>query len=263
MSDLKDYPQLSDPHQVPEGREDNSVDQEMVMAYAVAHSEAILLVPPLIQRAMLWVAGEHAQLDERQLEYCCSPDSKTKMLRINFWNEYYAAVRAERRMDTMSIYRTVCTHKLFLHRLHVSAVCCWIFRPMSDYTMFMEQQLHHGLQRIAEILALPITVNGKVSTQTANLIMRTVQMVENRVKGAIVQKHEHKSLNLSIDAGSALPKDLIELEKKIALLEGADVSTLAAHVTQADAASATAPVVVQVLYKSEVPAPDPTPDASG
>lgn len=248
MADLKDYPQLSDPHQIPEGREDNLVDQEMVMAYAVAHSEAILLVPPLLQRAMLWVAGEHAQMDERQLEHRCSPDSKTKMLRVNFWNEYYAAVRAERHMDTMSIYRSVCTHKLFHHRLHVRDACCWIFRPMSDYTMFMEQQLHNGLQRIAEILALPITVNGKVSTQTANLIMRTVQMVENRVKGAVTQKHEHKNLNMSLNVGSVMPKDLIELEKKIALLEGIESAQVS-------------PVVAKIEHEvvESVVVPDPVP----
>jgi hypothetical protein len=216
---MNDLAQLKYPNSIPEGKLDNAVDPAHVQEYASKYSEAILLVPHKVQRSMLWVAGEHAQLDERQLEHRCAPNPKTKVLRVNFWNEYYAAIREGRKMSMMNVYRTVCTHVWFYTKLDRRESCVWMFRPTTDYNSFMEEQLHKGLQRIGEILALPIEVNGKVSTPTANLILKTVQMVENRVKGAVVQKHEHKNLNLSLSADSVMPKDLIELEKKIALLE--------------------------------------------
>jgi hypothetical protein len=211
------------PNDIPPGKTDNVISELDIADYANKYSDSIYLVPPRIQRMMLWIAGEYWMLDESLLLNKCCPTATVKMLRINFWNEYYAAVRENRMMEMINVYRSVCSSSVFYSQLSRREACIWVFRAMKDYTTFMEEQLHRGLQRIDEILSLPIAQNGKINTSTANLILRTIQMVENRVKGAVVQKHEHKSLNVSVNAMDVQPKDLIELERKIALLEGGEV----------------------------------------
>lgn len=211
------------PSPIPEGSINNlsTTSPEKIQDYAEKHNEAIYLVGSRIQASMLRVAGLDSTMDEKQLSKYCDPSDKVKAIRINFWNEYYTAIKEQRNMVMDRIYSGVCTHVTFYGPiLRFDKPCMWIFRPMGNYDLVMEEQLHKGLKRIEEILDLPLHQNGKISTATATLILRTVQMVENRVKGAVTQKHEHKNLNVTIAAENLMPKDLMELEAKIALLEG-------------------------------------------
>lgn len=186
-------------------------------------------------------------------------------LRLAFWNEYERAITVGRRMQAQFIfgqtihgqnfYKRVCANP---HRL------AWIICPPGDYQAKLTHALNSGIERLNEIFAMPITSQPcrchygcickhpdgytrkqqqemnctvtcackdecicpkKVDAKVADVILRALERVEMRVKGAVVQKIDERRLQVNLfgkapgSPPDELPTDMEAVERRIKELE--------------------------------------------
>jgi hypothetical protein len=182
-------------------------------------------IKALIEELDPWMLG----CSERELRTKLKPDELDETLRLAFWDEYTVAVDAKRPMNMTNVYIRLCSKEMFYKKfITVPLRLAYMLRPPMDYTYKMRDLLEIGHRRMREVLELPIL--NKQGNPDAKLIaemVKIVALVENRVRGAVVQKvqMEQKSLNINVDA----PKDYFEIsdelekiEKEIKLMEAGD-----------------------------------------
>jgi hypothetical protein len=163
------------------------------------------------------------------------PDTTTNRLRVSFWREFELAMENGRPMSLANIHIGVCAFESFMDIIKNPEYFAWIVTPTTAYVNLMEEGLNFGLERMREILEMPLYTkksikignNTRITTvpniQVANLIVNVVKMLDNRVKGAVVktihQKVEQKNLNINTemrrnDDGSfdfdSVPLDVLE-----------------------------------------------------
>ena len=182
--------------------------------YAERYTDAILIAPPVLQRVMLKFQIEQ----ELHEEYLPKPRPMWENVRSSFWSEYYKAIKEDRIMEVKNIISGVCTSRHFINSILKSKnACAWVFRPLPDFFAERDKALKKALERIQEILDLPMyDKKGNVDTKVANLLVKTIKMVEDRVEGSIINRNENKSLSVKI---TNQPKDLAALEAEIKELE--------------------------------------------
>lgn len=134
---------------------------------------------------------ELLEMTERKLEKLVEPDPTDCRLRLRFWDEYARAQDRGKRLFLEEICRGVCSTDYF--DKHISKnlqKIAWIILPPANYVTTMEELLYKGLDRIREVLDLPLKdqATGRVDTKLIGEMVKIVQMLDQRVKGAIIQK---------------------------------------------------------------------------
>lgn len=174
---------------------------------------------------------------ERELRRGYKPDTMMERLKIAFWDEYRAAIRAERNMIVGNIVYGLCGKPYFYDKVvRNREALAWLIAPPPEELMVQRQLLQLGYKRLHEVLKLPFvdvtyrSMNGKnkvIKTVNVSLIkeVRTVvQMLEDRIHGSVVHKQqiESKSLNLNLtpESQQAEPK-MEDIDKMLRKLEQA------------------------------------------
>lgn len=145
-------------------------------------------------------------LDERTLlkrirhERGESPSVTINRLRMKFWVEYDYAQANNTEMRMPFVYSGICFREQFDHLTRNRFDVAWMLCPPTNYLVVMEEGLIFGIEELRECLALPVVNDkGKVSTPLITAKLQIVQMLENRVKGAIVQRIDHTSKSVSVN----------------------------------------------------------------
>jgi hypothetical protein len=146
-----------------------------------------------LRDSMLALEANHQdllQLTERKLEKLLEPDPTESRLRLRFWDEYSRAQEKGKRMLLAEVCRGVCSgdfwEKNILRDLKRVA---YIINPPTNYIVTMEELLYKGLDRVREVLDLPIKdAKGRPDARLISEMVKIVQMLDQRVKGAIIQK---------------------------------------------------------------------------
>lgn len=157
--------------------------------------------------------------NERELRNYLSPDERDDRLRLSFWDEYNASTAGGKKMSLQSIINGCCGWDVWVtvyepnnHKM------CWIFCPPTSYSHQMKVILQHGMDRLLEIMNLPLqNKDGSVNTRVATLVLKAWQLADMRVKGGIVQKMqvEQKTLqvNTTLDEANAVRIQGMELQE--------------------------------------------------
>lgn len=136
------------------------------------------------------------------LRHHCDPDERDDRLRLTFWDEYNLATSLGRRMTLRAVINKVCTFPIwnnYYAQKHLKIL--WIITPPRDYNLSLRQIHAHGMERLEEIMKLPMKgKNGETDYRAVGLILKTFQLVDLRVKGAILQKFQIQQQNLNINA---------------------------------------------------------------
>lgn len=161
------------------------------------------IVPGEIKKSMNRVAmsrPELLEMDEVSLKKLLSPNATDSRIRISFWNEYQRAQDQGVLMKMPNVYAGLCSDQYF-YGVYVKSVekFGWILCPPASYAVSMTEALHFGVERLREILELPL-LNDKGQTNKTNveMIIKAVAMLDMRVKGAVVQKIESKTMNVHV-----------------------------------------------------------------
>jgi hypothetical protein len=139
---------------------------------------------------------------ERELRMYLKPDERDDRLRLSFWDEYNASTASGKRMSMHTIMNGCCGWEVWVsvyepnnHKM------CWIFCPPASYANQMKVILQHGMDRLLEIMQLPLTnKDGSVNTKVATLVLKAWQLADMRVKGGIIQKMQVEQKTLQINS---------------------------------------------------------------
>lgn len=165
----------------------------------------INVVPPNLQALLLNLPAEYLTYSEHDLREIVNPDPALNSLRLQFWREYSDSVSNARAFDIRSVFSGVCTREYFQHLLLRQETFAWIILPPRNYVAMQEELLVEGLHRLRSFLSQPfvdkkevtkISASGDV-TETKETKMnipavaearKIVEMLENRLRGSVVQK---------------------------------------------------------------------------
>jgi len=164
---------------------------------------------------------------EDELRHSLKPDDMLCRLRISFWDEYQRAHNTGGTMVLENIIRGCCSEEYFLAYVAIKhEKLRWIIEVPKDYYLAMREMLDLGLSRLRDILKIdfmedvPVRVGKEIEyVKRANPrimaeIRTVVQLLDQRVKGAIVQKLaiKQESVNYNVDSGNMSDMNLQQLE---------------------------------------------------
>jgi hypothetical protein len=159
---------------------------------------------------------------ERAIKERIKPEPRDARLRISFWDEYSRACERDIFMKVENIFSGICVGEVFIEE-YIPDPCkmAYLMNIPTQYLKAAEEILMTGLERFRDILELPlINSKGQVQGAVINGILKAVDMLDKRVKGAVMQKlaiHQHTTSGGNVaDAGGTLAHEqLAELEKQI------------------------------------------------
>ena len=201
---------------------------------------------------------KYLKMDEDKLKEQLNPTVHNNRLRISFWKEYDLAQSEGRDIAEVNIYRGICTLEKYEASLKSTKLAAWVLTPPTNYVVAMEESLSQGIDKMREILEMPLYItefkkneNGEIerlnlpNTKVAELVIKTVNMLDLRVKGAVIKQIEQRitqtskstNANININAENGEEKivdvDPEALQKEIEKLESS-FNTPGVNYTKAD-----------------------------
>lgn len=165
----------------------------------------IRLLPKAVQQTAIEAAENETELfkmDEQALykhlrEKKLVPTATDNQLRYRFWIEY-DRVQAENlnQIVMAPVFANIMDKDTFYKDyLPKTYKIAWLLCPPLDYVAKAKESLDYGMQQLREILSVPnFDESGKLNEKVANLKLKIVQMLDNRVNGMAKQQIEQKTL---------------------------------------------------------------------
>lgn len=218
---------------------------EVVLFDETDPKSVVNLLDEKTKAAVRAIPAEFWKLSEKKLREKVNPDELTCRLRITFWDEYQAAQDDNRGISVANVMRGVTYAEYFYqHVLPDPGKMAWILTPPSDFLLALRDLLYVGLDKLREILSLPIVetidirdkktgevigTEKRVNMALAREIRAITEKLADRVHGAVIQKlavkqeslHVHASAdpftNFPIDQLQALDQQLGSINQKLEL----------------------------------------------
>lgn len=170
---------------------------------------------PVIERT----AKSHPELfdiSEARLKKKAKPEPQHTMLRLRFWQEYDIAQNGGRKMMLKDVTRGICSMEFWSRQVCTTPeLVAYIITPPPSYLTKMQSMLDISLDGMTEILELPIKdERGKVDTRLIAEKVKIFQLLDLRVKGAIMQKvaiHQRIDQRTQITGGKEDPLSKMDL----------------------------------------------------
>jgi hypothetical protein len=169
-------------------------------------------VVPLIKKLMEKCPRKMLKPDVLLRKHC-KPDERDERLRLTFWDEYNAATAQGKRMSLKNVIHKVCPIEVWngYYRRNLEKVL-WIITAPRDYNLSLRHIHAKGMMRLEQIMNLPIKdKEGEVDHRSVALILKTFQLVDLRVKGAILQKVQIQQQNLNMEVSSEQMQNLSQM----------------------------------------------------
>lgn len=148
------------------------------------------------------------------------PPVLVSRLRFSFWCQYDMALNNNRKqLSIAQVYGGLCTEKTWWDILNDHHYFSFILCPPPDYVNVAKEALNYGMDRVREILAAKIVDDeGNMNPRAAEVLLKTVMMLDARVKGAVIQKIDQRTLNVNTtipNQPTLPPAEVKELNKLI------------------------------------------------
>jgi len=154
--------------------------------------------------AVKWPRGQWFFQSEKQLRKWAQPSETDERLRISFWDEYAFATRNNRKMNLNRAFHGLVSQEYLEYKLFPDdKKMVFMVTMPENYMLTARHLLNIGMDRFKEILTLPLTDDkGKPDTRVINAIIKVTEIVDQRVKGAVVQRMlvDQRSMNLNVNA---------------------------------------------------------------
>lgn len=197
------------------------VDPDNPMSALNLTSEA-----PILQDAIKRVMVEtpaYLSLDEGSFKEFFNGGITATMsrIRVSFWTEYEFAVMAGRKMYLSRIMGGVCGDTYFKEKfLKDNKKVAYMLTPPSDYVVQTKEALQVGLETIREIIsARVIDEDGYLIPRAADVVLKAFMHLDMRVKGAIIQRIDQRTLALNVNQNSSLVSPPIQIPRTIEELD--------------------------------------------
>lgn len=187
---------------------------------------SLTLAIPTFQAAVKRLITEAPQLldmEYHELKEKVRPTYTLHRLRTSFWNEYENAIQHNRAMKQTHMYAGVCTERLFKKVvLEDNMKLAFVLSPPKDYMITVKEALDSGLDNLRAIATAPVFLeNGRLDTRAAEVVLKAIALLDMRVKGAVVQRIDQRSLNVNLNkdvspaSPETLPQSISDLDDQI------------------------------------------------
>lgn len=195
------------------------------------------MVPGEVRKAIEALAtGSEASLlamDEQALKRRLKEEKRflsatDNRIRLRFWDEYDRAQGEQRQITISHAFAGICTRQYFYQGyLKDPYRLAWLLCPPANYITIAEEALSFGLEQLRDILAMDDqekdTKTGtlKLNLNLLKLKVKIVELLDQRLKGGIVQKSVQ--VNVGASAGdvnaAALGLTMEEMQRQMKELE--------------------------------------------
>lgn len=161
---------------------------------------------------------EMTELDLSRLMPLQKFSVQDRRLRISFWQEFHRASAEMQKVSIDSICRGICNRRHFLEQVCANPIrLSFLLLPPADYHLALEESLDTLVSKMRDIADLPVTnESGDPIYKNIDAIMKAFSHIDNRVKGAAVQRIESKSVNVN---ATAVPSTVQDIDKRLQELE--------------------------------------------
>lgn len=130
------------------------------------------------------------EMSETKMTREVDPDPCLRMVRMRFWQEYDRCQIQGKTMMVRDVLKGVCTQDYWKRGiLPFPEKVAYLCIPPTEYVAIMEDLLTVGIEQLREILALPIKdAQGKINSKLIAEKIKIFQLLDLRVKGAVIQK---------------------------------------------------------------------------
>lgn len=151
----------------------------------------------------------------------CTPNPSDNRLRLKFWNEYERAQESMEWMVVVHIYSGICSREYFFQKYMIEPYkMAWLLCPPANYLVITEEALQVGLEALRDILEQKLTLpNGRINVALGNLKLKIVELLDIRVKGAVVQKTMNLHVSEKKVADIKEIKSMEELDRRLRDIE--------------------------------------------
>ena len=134
------------------------------------------------------------------------PTPTDNRLRLAFWNAYEQVQSGVAKNIALTrIAAGICAPEFLVQEyFRYPEKVAWILTPPASYEVLAEEGLQFGLEQLREILETDhykYDPDGKITRYDSKLMeikIKITAMLDQRVKGAVVQRIEQKSLNVNV-----------------------------------------------------------------
>lgn len=170
---------------------------------------------------------EHRKLSEADILKSHKFTDTLYLLRSSFW-ELFNNIQDGKSIEADKICRGVCRREKMFELLTDPYALAFFLCPPVSYTARLKLLLDKGLERMNEVLSLPLMTKGVVDVKVISEIIKVVSAVDNRLHGTASQniKINQTNKNLNLNVSSELPitndqgidQELLAIDKEILLL---------------------------------------------
>jgi hypothetical protein len=186
------------------------------------------MVPESMQRAMMQVNPKFLRQNDNILATWVKPNDIERRLRFSFWDEYFRAKDQGGPMQISNVFLGICTkeywYRFILPRPHKVA---WLIVPPAEYIVSMREMHDRALSQMRDVLDMDNYVKDAKGRRVPNVRLvaekiKLFALLDNRVKGAVVQKVQIDQKSQSLHLHATAPektKSVGEVEDEIKKVE--------------------------------------------
>lgn len=186
----------------------------------------VALSPTKLANAIKCVPTGFLEMNREELEVEINPSKTDKAIKIAFWREYNRSRLTDTHISMRGICNGICQEAYLYHKfLPSSKKIAWMLQANLSDEIGMQIMYEKSMDRLDEILHSDMSdKNGRLDARRAEVVLKAIQLIENRVKGLAIQRTESKNLNVKIEEKTDGSKDrekIIEgLRERLGKLEG-------------------------------------------
>lgn len=203
------------------------IQHDVVIFDATTERAVVNLVPNRVREAIESVVQDYPQYleaSEVNLYEILKPTELDDRLRLSFWKEYNRAQDNGIGMKMANVYSPIMSMENFYHKvLKNPDRVAWMIKPPEEYMISLEASLNHGKNNLDKIMKMNLfDEQGNLKKNEASIFLKAYELLDNRVKGAVIQRIEQKTASLHVHQKvdqEELRKELDELRDKQAALD--------------------------------------------
>lgn len=159
-------------------------------------------------------------MDEGMLRQKLAPSAVDNRLRLAFWVEVDNSINNKSTFIEQRVYAGVVTREVWEKKyLTNPKKMAWILTPVGNYESSMMEALETGVSQLRKILSAPIFDDaGKLDTKAAKLVVDVFKLLDERVRGTVVQKHKIIHEHHGAPSGPSAPP-IINIDEQLKALE--------------------------------------------
>jgi hypothetical protein len=171
-----------------------------------------------LREAVESVPQELFTLPDSELEELGNINKIDRMLRIQLWEVYGSSMNKNEVVQPRDVFNGICTRQNFYYLLNIPAKVAYYMRQPPGYLNKLKEAHEIGINKLRdEILrAKVVDADGNMDPKAATVLLKAIEFLDVRVKGAIVHRVETKNLNVDVTADlPSTPEDVELLRARV------------------------------------------------